>query len=71
MTAFRSEIDTGSDEFRANAARMQTLVDDLRSLTAHIAQGGSPSAREKHTARGKLLPRDRVAGLIDPGSSFL
>jgi 3-methylcrotonyl-CoA carboxylase beta subunit len=71
MTAFRSDIDTGSDEFRANAARMQTLVDDLRSLTAHIAQGGSPSAREKHTARGKLLPRDRVAGLIDPGSSFL
>ena len=71
MTAFRSEIDTGSDEFRANAARMQTLVDDLRSLTAHIAQGGSPSAREKHTSRGKLLPRDRVAGLIDPGSSFL
>ncbi|MCR6659299.1 MAG: methylcrotonoyl-CoA carboxylase [Asticcacaulis sp.] len=71
MTAFRSEIDTGSDEFRANAARMQALVDDLRSLTAHIAQGGSPSAREKHTARGKLLPRDRVAGLIDPGSSFL
>ena len=71
MTAFRSEIDTGSDEFRANAARMQALVDDLRRLTAHIAQGGSPSAREKHTARGKLLPRDRVAGLIDPGSSFL
>ncbi|CAM3276815.1 carboxyl transferase domain-containing protein [Asticcacaulis taihuensis] len=71
MTAFRNEIDTGSDEFRANAARMQTLVDDLRSLTAQIAQGGSPSAREKHTARGKLLPRDRVAGLIDPGSSFL
>ncbi|MGN6208797.1 carboxyl transferase domain-containing protein [Asticcacaulis sp.] len=71
MTAFRSEIDTGSDEFRANAARMQALVNDLRSLTAHIAQGGSPSAREKHTARGKLLPRDRVAGLIDPGSPFL
>jgi 3-methylcrotonyl-CoA carboxylase beta subunit len=71
MTAFRSEIDTGSDEFRANAARMQSLVDDLRRLTAQIAQGGSPSAREKHMARGKLLPRDRVNGLIDPGSSFL
>nr|WP_304412632.1 carboxyl transferase domain-containing protein [Asticcacaulis sp. AC466] len=50
---------------------MQGLVDDLRALTARIAQGGSPSARDKHVARGKLLPRDRVAGLIDPGSPFL
>lgn len=71
MSAFKSEIDPGSDEFKANAAAMTAAVDDLRALTARIAQGGSSSAREKHTARGKLLPRDRVAGLIDPGSPFL
>ena len=71
MTAFKSDIDTASDEFKANAAAMTAVVEDLRSLSAKIAQGGSPSAREKHTARGKLLPRDRVAGLIDPGSPFL
>ena len=71
MSAFKSEIDPGSDEFKANAAAMIAAVDDLRALTARIAQGGSSSAREKHTARGKLLPRDRVAGLIDPGSPFL
>ncbi|HTM80688.1 MAG TPA: carboxyl transferase domain-containing protein [Asticcacaulis sp.] len=50
---------------------MTTVVEDLRALSARIAAGGSPSAREKHMARGKLLPRDRVAGLIDPGSPFL
>ncbi|ESQ81524.1 methylcrotonoyl-CoA carboxylase [Asticcacaulis sp. AC466] len=69
--AFKSEIDPASEEFQANTRRMQGLVDDLRALTARIAQGGSPSARDKHVARGKLLPRDRVAGLIDPGSPFL
>jgi 3-methylcrotonyl-CoA carboxylase beta subunit len=71
MTAFKSDIDPASDEFKANAAAMTTVVEDLRALSGKIALGGSPSAREKHVARGKLLPRDRVAGLIDPGSPFL
>ncbi len=71
MPALRSEIDVADGDYRANAARMQGLVDDLRTLSGQIALGGSPAAREKHTARGKLLPRDRVAGLIDPGSPFL
>jgi 3-methylcrotonyl-CoA carboxylase beta subunit len=71
MTAFKSDIDPASDEFKTNAAAMTVVVEDLRALSAKIALGGSPSAREKHTARGKLLPRDRVAGLIDPGSPFL
>ena len=71
MTAFKSDIDTTKDEFKTNAAAMTTVVEDLCTLSAKIAAGGSPSAREKHTARGKLLPRDRVAGLIDPGSPFL
>ncbi len=71
MPALRSEIDVVDDDYRANAARMQGLVDDLRSLSDHIALGGSPAARDKHVSRGKLLPRDRIAGLIDPGSPFL
>ncbi|WP_366509222.1 carboxyl transferase domain-containing protein [Asticcacaulis sp.] len=50
---------------------MQGLVDDLRALTARIAEGGSDSARQKHVSRGKLLPRQRVDALLDPGSPFL
>ena len=71
MSVYQSEIDTGSEEFQVNAAAMSEVVDDLRLLSAKIALGGSLLAREKHEARGKLLPRDRVAGLIDPGSPFL
>jgi 3-methylcrotonyl-CoA carboxylase beta subunit len=71
MPALTSEIDTGDAGFQANAAHMRNLVDDLRALSARIALGGSAEARQKHTARGKLLPRDRVNGLIDPGSPFL
>jgi 3-methylcrotonyl-CoA carboxylase beta subunit len=71
MPALTSEIDITDAGFRANAARMQALVDDLNALSARIALGGSAEARQKHTARGKLLPRDRVTGLIDPGSPFL
>ena len=69
--AFKSEIDPKSDEFRTNAAAMTVVVDDLYEVSAKIALGGSAAARDKHVARGKLLPRDRVAGLIDQGSPFL
>ncbi|WP_031237510.1 carboxyl transferase domain-containing protein [Asticcacaulis sp. AC460] len=71
MPALKSDIDPNDPDFIANAARMQALVDDLRGLTAKIALGGTSAARQKHTDRGKLLPRDRIAGLIDPGSPFL
>ena len=50
---------------------MRELVDDLRSRLARVRQGGSESARRKHTDRGKLLARDRVDRLLDPGSPFL
>src|SRR6478609_1029866 len=50
---------------------MRELVDDLRSRLARVRQGGSESARKKHTDRGKLLVRDRVDRLLDPGSPFL
>src|SRR5690606_13130257 len=60
-----------SEEARANAAAMGELVADLRRQRAKAAVGGSAKARERHVGRGKLLPRERVAQLIDPGSPFL
>ena len=71
MPVLSSSIDVRSDGFRANAAVMQTLVDDLRAKAAAVLQGGSESARQKHLGRGKLLPRERVNTLIDAGSPFL
>jgi 3-methylcrotonyl-CoA carboxylase beta subunit len=71
MQAIASKLDTRSDDFRANAERMRGLVDDLRAKAMQVAQGGGDAARQKHLARGKLLPRDRVHRLLDPGSPFL
>jgi 3-methylcrotonyl-CoA carboxylase beta subunit len=66
-----SAIDTGSDAFKANASQNRALAQELRSLLSKAALGGSETARSKHTARGKLLPRERVNRLLDPGSPFL
>src|ERR1043166_4825726 len=66
-----SGIDTQGKEFRANAAAMRALVTELAEKRAQAALGGSQRARERHTARGKLLPRERVLRLIDPGTPFL
>ncbi len=71
MSVLSSSIDVRSDAFRANAAAMKALVEDLRAEADRVRIGGSESAQEKHLARGKLLPRDRVRTLIDPGSPFL
>ncbi|KAF0185362.1 MAG: 3-methylcrotonyl-CoA carboxylase beta subunit [Hyphomonadaceae bacterium] len=71
MHEIETQIDTASPEFAANAAHMSGLVHDLKKLSAKIAQGGPLPARDKHLARGKLLPRERIAGLIDDGSPFL
>ncbi|MBM3366902.1 MAG: methylcrotonoyl-CoA carboxylase [Betaproteobacteria bacterium] len=71
MPAIKSKLDTRSAEFRANAERMKTLVGDLRAKVERVAQGGDEAARAKHTARGKLLARERVRALLDPGSPFL
>ena len=71
MPAIKSRLDTRSAEFRANAERMKTLVGDLRAKAERVAQGGDEAARAKHTARGKLLARERVRTLLDPGSPFL
>ncbi|MFP5234398.1 MAG: carboxyl transferase domain-containing protein [Acidobacteriota bacterium] len=71
MSVLASQIQTKSDEFRANTERMQELVRELREKTAHAAQGGSESARKKYKARGKLFVRERIDLLLDPGTPFL
>ena len=71
MSALSSSIDVRSEAFHANAAVMRALVEDLRAQVNRVREGGSRSAQEKHIARGKLLPRDRVRTLLDPGSPFL
>ena len=71
MPVIESQIDTRSPEFAANAASLRAVVDDLKKQLARAALGGGEKARERHTARGKLLPRERVRALLDPGSPFL
>jgi 3-methylcrotonyl-CoA carboxylase beta subunit len=71
MSIIQSKINVRSAEFRANAQAMETIVADLRDKAAQVALGGGESARAKHLARGKLLPRDRVGHLLDPGTPFL
>jgi 3-methylcrotonyl-CoA carboxylase beta subunit len=71
LTVLSSSIDTGGADFRANAEAMRALTQELQARRAAAALGGSQKARERHLARGKLLPRDRVTNLIDPGTPFL
>src|SRR6185503_2512593 len=70
MSVIVSQIDPRSPEFQASSARLRTLTDELHRELARIAEGGA-KAREKHVARGKLLPRERIRALLDPGSPFL
>ena len=71
MTILDSKLNPRSADFQANALAMRGLVDDLNLQLAKAALGGGEAARAKHTARGKLLPRDRVQLLLDPGTPFL
>src|SRR4029077_2286349 len=71
MAAIESTLNVRSDEFRANAERLRSLVADLREKTSVISRGGSDEARQKHLHRGKLLARDRINALVDPGSAVL
>ena len=61
----------GSDAFAANQAAHAELADDLRAQLERSRAGGGPKAAERHVARGKLLPRERVDRLLDRGSPFL
>ncbi|MGY8905031.1 MAG: carboxyl transferase domain-containing protein [Burkholderiales bacterium] len=71
MPVLATQLNARSQDFKANAQAMQALLADLRAQLEKIAQGGGEAARAKHTARGKLLPRERVAQLLDPGTPFL
>ena len=71
MTIIESTINTRSAVFADNSEKMQELVNDLRNKVDVIKKGGSEKSRERHLARNKLLPRDRINALIDAGSAFL
>jgi 3-methylcrotonyl-CoA carboxylase beta subunit len=71
MPALESKLNPRSADFVANADAMRTIVADLNAQIDKVVMGGGEAARAKHTARGKLLPRDRVAMLLDPGTPFL
>ena len=71
MSVLLTQLNARSADFVANAQAMRLLVQDLQARMQKAALGGGDAARAKHTARGKLLPRDRVAMLLDPGTPFL
>ena len=71
MPVIETKLNSRSAEFQANAAVLRAAVADLGAKLALSAQGGGSAARAKHTARGKLLPRERVQMLLDPGTPFL
>ncbi len=71
MAVLKTNVNVRGDDAKANAAAMTDLIKDLESKVAKIKQGGGERARERHVSRGKLLPRDRVRTLLDPGAPFL
>lgn len=71
MPIIESKLSPRAPDFQANADKMRALVDDLKQKVATAALGGGDKARDKHTTRGKLLPRERINLLLDPGAPFL
>ena len=71
MNQLKSKINIRSDEFKNNQTAMQNLVEDLKQKVQKIALGGGETARQKHLDRGKLLARERIDHLIDPGTAFI
>jgi 3-methylcrotonyl-CoA carboxylase beta subunit len=71
MPVLETKLNARSADFLANATAMRGLVDDLNAQIAKASLGGGDVARARHTGRGKLLPRDRVQMLLDPGTPFL
>src|SRR5438046_2390965 len=71
MSVLRSQIQVQSPEFRARAEHHRRLAGELEERMEKARQGSDPELRAKHESRGKLLVRDRVAKLLDPGSTFL
>ncbi|MCW2286552.1 3-methylcrotonyl-CoA carboxylase beta subunit [Rhodoblastus acidophilus] len=71
MSVLKSSINTRSEDFEANRAAMKALVEDLREKAAAVRHGGGAAAAERHKSRGKLLARERIDLLLDPGAPFL
>src|SRR5271155_5446189 len=71
MTVLTTSLDPRSEAFRGNDAAMRGLVADLREKLSKIEEGGGEEARRRHLGRGKLLPRERVRLLLDPGLPVL
>lgn len=71
MAQLISQLNPASAEFKANAEAMQSLVDTLQTRIRQIALGGNEAARQRHQQHGKLLPRERLQQILDPGSPFL
>ncbi len=71
MAVIKSQISISSEAFRANVAAHKGLIGTIEAAMAKARKGGGDTARDRHVARGKLLPRDRVVQLLDPGSPFL
>jgi 3-methylcrotonyl-CoA carboxylase beta subunit len=71
MSVIRSKLKAGSPEFRAAADLLRARVAELESRLAQAREGGDEAARKRHLSRGKRLPRERVDGLLDPGTTFL
>jgi 3-methylcrotonyl-CoA carboxylase beta subunit len=71
MAALPTAVNPATPEFKERAEQMAGEVMKLRALQSRIAEGGGAASRERHVARGKLLPRERIQRLVDPGSRFL
>jgi 3-methylcrotonyl-CoA carboxylase beta subunit len=71
ISRIQTAIDPSSDEFKENEKQMSEVMSRMQELARKIQKGGSEKARQKHIARKKMLPRDRVTALIDPGTTFL
>ena len=71
MTVLTTSVDQGSETYRRYADHNRALAQALREKVAATALGGPEKHRERHVSRGKLLPRERVQRLLDPGSPFL
>ncbi|MFW6094461.1 MAG: carboxyl transferase domain-containing protein, partial [Pseudomonadota bacterium] len=71
MTVLETSVDTSTEAFRRNRAHHEALAADLAGLAERIREGGDARSRERHAARNKLLPRERLEHLLDPGAPFL
>ena len=71
ISRLQTTVDPTSEEFKENEQQMSEVMNRVQELSRKIQQGGSEKARQKHLARNKMLPRDRVTALIDPGTTFM